>query len=400
MRIAAVNISDYGSTGKIMLGIAAGARKQGHDVITFSRKWFGTAAREGHIYFGLAAEHAAHHAAGFITGDEGSGSYISTLLLIHELERFAPDVLHLHNLHGWYINLPLLFSYIKKNGIKTLWTLHDCWAFTGHCPYFDYAKCSRWKNGCGSCPQYKMYPSSMLDNSHKMYCRKSKWFTGVADLTLVCPSRWLAEHVKSSFLSDYTLKVIHNGMDTDTFTYRDSDFRERHGIGSDETVILGVAFDWEKRKGIDVFSKLNEVLGDGYRTVLVGADASVCEGLPERAVCIPRTQDQIELAEIYSAADVFVNPSREDNYPTVNMEAISCGTPAAVFDTGGSAESVLPGCGTVVARDDIETLADAVRQLRSEKKDRSAMHLQAVRSFDDSIMTDAYLRLLEGDMDA
>jgi glycosyltransferase involved in cell wall biosynthesis len=399
MRIAALNISDYGSTGKIMSGIAEEARKQGHEVRTFSRNWFGTVKKEGHCFFGLPLEHAVHHAAGYLTGDEGSGSVISTLMLINELKRFSPDVIHIHNLHGWYVNLPLLFSYIKKHKIKTVWTLHDCWAFTGHCPYFDYTGCEKWKDGCRDCPSYKSYPSSLFDNSYKMYRRKKSWFTGVEDLVLVCPSRWLAGLAKRSFLGDYPVEVIHNGIDTDTFSYRESSFRADHGISADEIVVLGVAMNWEKRKGADVFPQLEKALGTGYRTVLVGTNGSGFEGMSENTVFVPGTSDQTELAEIYSAADVFVNPSREDNYPTVNLEAICCGTPAVVFDTGGSPEAVCEGNGAVVAKDDISGLAEAVKTIINYKEDRYNIGRNASETFDVSVMADSYLRLLEGETD-
>ena len=399
MRIAAVNISDYGSTGKIMLGIAEEARQRGHEVRTFSRGWFGTTEREGHRYFGIPVEHAAHHALGYVTGDEGSGSVISTLMLIEELKKFRPDVLHLHNLHGWYLDLPMLFGYIKKNDVRTIWTLHDCWAFTGHCPYFDFTGCSKWKGKCSGCPVYRAYPGSLFDNSRKMHARKKKWFSGIGDMTLVCPSEWLSGLVRSSFMGGYPVRVIHNGIDTGIFSYRESDFRDVYGIRENEKIVLGVAFDWEKRQGIDVFPQLEDMLGEDYRIVLVGNDGSGFDMLSERTVCIPRTADQTELAEIYSAADVFVNPSREDNYPTVNMEALSCGTPAAVFDTGGSPESVLDGCGAVVPKNDIPALADAVREIVSAGPDRAEISRKAAGSFDVSVMTDGYLGLLEGDAD-
>ena len=200
-------------------------------------------------------------------------------------------------------------------------------------------------------------------------------------------------------MGGYPVRVIHNGIDTGIFSYRESDFRVVYGIRENEKIVLGVAFDWEKRKGIDVFPQLEDMLGEDYRIVLVGTDGSGFDMLSERTVCIPRTADQTELAEIYSAADVFVNPSREDNYPTVNMEALSCGTPAAVFDTGGSPESVLDGCGAVVPKNDIPALADAVREIVSAGPDRAGISRKVAGSFDVSVMTDGYLGLLEGDAD-
>ena len=395
MRIAQINISSYGSTGKIMLQIAQEARTQGHDVLTFSRKWWRNKEIEGHQYFGLPLEHALHHATGYITGDEGYGSVISTAMLIRKLKKFRPDVLLLHNLHGWYICLPMLFDYIRREGIRTVWTFHDCWPFTGHCPYFDFVKCDRWKEECGNCPSFRNYPASLFDNSRKMLSRKKKWFTGIRDMQIICPSEWLADLVSMSSLIAYPVSVIHNWIDLSVFKYRDSEIRARYSrITDSEKVVMGVAFDWEKRKGLDVFLSLREMLGDGYRIVLVGTDEKTDELLPDDIISIHRTENQEELAELYSAADVFVNPTREDNYPTVNMEAIACGTPVATFRTGGSPESVPQSCGIVVGKDDTESLAEAVIKLCENREGFRNSCIRYAVNFSSSEMTSRYLDVL------
>lgn len=359
MRIASVNISDYGSTGRIMLQLSEAVRNSGNRAVSFSRNWWKHADAPDHCYFGYKTEHLMHHALGYLTGREGSFSYFSTADLVDRLREFQPDILHLHNLHGWYINLSLLFGYIKQSKVKVIWTLHDCWPFTGHCPYFDYVGCGKWTEGCRDCPQISGYPQSLPDNSAVMYEKKKECFTGVEDLTVVCPSHWLAELAGRSFLGGYDIRVIHNGIDTSVFRRIPSEFRSSHGIKEEDKLILGVASGWEERKGIDVFPVIRDVLGSGYRIVLVGVGGESRHGL-DGIIPIGLTSDQEELAEIYSAADVFVNPTREDNYPTVNLEAISCGTPVVTFDSGGSAETIPPGCGISVAKDDTAAMTDAI----------------------------------------
>ena len=397
MNIASINISDYGSTGRIMLYLSDYARRAGHDSVTYSRNWWGNRIRSGHFFFGYKTEHLIHHALGIITGMEGTFSFYSTAELIKQLNSFHPDILHLHNLHGWYINLSLLFDYIKQNHVKVVWTLHDCWPFTGHCPYFDYVGCEKWISGCRDCPQYRDYPESLTDNSARMYEKKKSLFSGVKDLTVVCPSSWLAELVGKSFLGSYDIRVIHNGIDTSVFRNTSSSFRADHGIMEDDRMILGVASGWAKRKGIDVFPGLKEQLGDKYKIVVAGIEKGdlTRTQLPDGTITIERTTDLDELAQMYSAADVFVNPTREDNYPTVNLEAISCGTPVVTFDTGGSAEAIASGCGISVSKDDIKGMADAVRTICKDRFSYSENCNKASCSFDIDRMAEQYLSLYE-----
>lgn len=393
MRVASINISDYGSTGRIMLQLADAARRAGGEAVTFSRNWWGHGNSEGHVYFGFKTEHFLHHALSYLTGREGSFSFFSTISLIRRLESFRPDIIHLHNLHNWFICLPLLFNYIRENHIRTVWTFHDCWPFTGHCPYFDFTGCEKWRTGCSGCPVYRSYPGSLTDNSPGMYRRKKEWFSGIEGLTVVCPSEWLAGLVRQSFLSQYDIRVIHNGIDTASFRPTDSRIREKLGIGGSDKMVLGVASGWEERKGIDVFAELRKGLGDHFRIVLVGVEEAQKKDLPYGIIPVSRTSSVHELAELYSAADVFVNPTREDNYPTVNLEAIACGTPVVTFDTGGSPESVLEGCGAVVPKDDVEALIKAIDTVSSGKEDRSEYLKKAAESFDSKLMAESYIEL-------
>ena len=339
MRIVQINGGAKGSTGKIMMGIADVARTQGHEVmcaspITSTNRDAG--ANCGYYRIGTYNSRRVNVAFARITGYNGCFAWVETYKLLKKIDEFQPDIIHLHNLHDSYINLPMLFSYIKKHDIPVVWTLHDCWAFTGHCPHFTIAKCDKWKTGCHGCKQYKDYPASIFDNSELMWKLKKKWFTGVKNMTIVTPSEWLAGLAKESYLKEYPIQVINNGIDLDVFKPTKSDFREKYGISPSECVILGVSFGWNYKKGLDCFVKLRNELNEQYRIVLVGTDSSIDKQLPSGIVSIHRTQNQKELAEVYSAADVFFNPTREEVLGLVNLESLACGTPVVTFNTGGS----------------------------------------------------------------
>lgn len=396
MKIVEINTCGYGSTGKIMLQIAEKTREKGHTVTTFSRKWNNNKNQtDNHIYFGTFLENALHHVFAEITGFSECFSFFGTLSLISKLKKCKPDIIHLHNLHGWYINLPLLFKYIKKNSIKTVWTLHDCWSFTGHCPYFDIANCDKWKSKCHNCPQFKEYPKSFFDNSKFMYRLKKKWFTGVENMTIVTPSEWLAGLVKESFLKDYPVKVINNGIDLDVFKPTDSDFRKKYAL-ENKYIVLGVAFGWGKRKGLDIFIELaNRLDKEKYKIVLLGTDDNVDKLLPDNIIPIHKTQNQTELAEIYTAADVFANPTREDNFPTVNMESLACGTPVVTFDTGGSPECIDETCGAVVEKDGIDAMYNEIIRICETKPYSKDDCLKRAYGFDKNKKFKEYIKLYE-----
>lgn len=365
MRVAVINAVPYGSTGKIAFGLADALQQQGHKTLcTAGFTWSGC-SREDFFLTSNLWEKTLHTLLAKLTGRIGTFSRGPTRRLLRRLDAFSPDLVHLHNLHGWFLNLPMLFSYLRERGIPVVWTLHDCWSFTGHCPHFDAIGCEKWKTGCHDCPQYRAYPGTFFDFSRPMYENKRRWFTGLEELTLVTPSRWLAARLSESFLSDYPVEVIPNGVDRRVFCRTESDVRDRLGLGS-RHLVLGVSYAWNERKGLDVFCRLAEELGDGYAVLLVGVDESVRKQLPACVLSIARTADRRELAELYSACAVFVNPTREDTYPSVNMEALSCGAPVVGFDVGGSSEIFDSTCGVAVARDDVDALTDAVRWVCTE----------------------------------
>ena len=286
----------------------------------------------------------------------GFNSHKATKRLIEKIKSFEPDIIHLHNLHGYYVNIELLFNFLKEYKKPVVWTLHDCWAFTGHCAYFS--GCDKWRTHCEKCPQKKEYPRSLLcDKSYLNYDKKKSLFASVDEMVIVTPSVWLKELAESSFLNKYPIKVINNGIDKNIFKPTESDFSKRYGI-EDKKIVLGVASVWDQRKGFDSFLKLAEMLDERYVIVLVGVSEKQKKTLPANIIGISRTNSAKELAEIYTASDVFVNPTLQDNYPTTNLEAQACGTPVITFRTGGSVESVTSQ--GIVEQGDLEGLKEKI----------------------------------------
>lgn len=329
-----------------------------------------------------------------IAGNYGFDAKHTTKKLIKTLKKINPDIIHIHNIHSHACNLEILFNYIRKNNIKTYWTFHDCWAFTGYCPHFDMIGCDKWKSQCYNCIQSSQF-SWFFDRSKYLYNKKKQILSNL-NLTIITPSEWLAGLVKQSFLKDYPVKVINNGIDLSIFKPTKSNFREKYNI-EDKFIILGVAYGWGIRKGLDVFCKLSEQLeNDKYKIVLVGTDDNVDKQLPDTIISIHRTQNQTELAEIYTAADLLINPTREENYPTVNMEAIACGTPVLTFDTGGSPEILDNECGSIVPKDDIDAMFKEIIRISSDKPYLVDACLNKAKEFNMDDRFSEYIKLYEG----
>jgi len=398
MRIAQINMYQNGSTGNIMRNIAVHARKENLLIDTYSTNAFTyryhklPEAPLGHYYYGTYLENMIHYFTGRTIGFNGCFSYFATKRLITNLKKTKIDILHLHNLHGYCINLPVLFRYIKRQNIKVIWTLHDCWSFTGHCPHFEMVECEKWKHGCKKCPQIKSYPASILDDSTFMYKLKKKLFNDVSNMTIVTPSEWLAGQVKKSFLKEYECRVINNGIDLDTFRPIESDFRKKYSC-EEKVIILGVASSWGIKKGLDIFARMAGELDEKYQIVLVGTNDIIDKQLPQNIISIHRTENQTELALIYSAADLFVNPTREDTFPTVNMEALACGTPVLTFQTGGSAEIIDKTCGSVVQKDDWDSLINEIVRIGKERPFSEKSCIDRAKHFDENIKYEEYIRL-------
>ena len=390
MEIVQINATcGIGSTGKICVGISELMTERGignRILCSVSNGYYLGNKYSNYAYTKFQALKSR------VFGNYGFNSKAETQRMIAELEKIKPDIVHLHNIHGHDCNLKMLFTYFKENKIKLVWTFHDCWAFTGYCTHFDMINCDKWKTGCYNCPQKNSY-SLLIDKSNKLFERKKKLFDGL-DLTIVTPSKWLADIVKQSFLKEYPVVVINNGIDLGVFKPIASSFREKYGI-QDKKIILGVAFVWNTHKGLDVFVELSKRLPSDYQIVLVGTNDEIDKQLPNNVISIHRTQNQRELAEIYSAADVFVNPTREDNYPTVNMESIACGTPVITFRTGGSPEMVDDATGAVVERDDVDTLEREIVRIcvnRSYYKDGC---VSKAKKFDKNERFEEYIELYE-----
>lgn len=360
MRILMINVvCGIRSTGRICTDLAAALEAQGHEVkIAYGREGVPEQYKKYAVRIGNDWDVNLHGVKARLFDACGFGSIRATREFINWVKKYDPDVIHLHNIHGYYINIDILFDYLRSCGKRILWTLHDCWGFTGHAAFCEAANCERWISGCYECPKKKDYPASFIEKSRENWNKKKNLMDRIPNLTIVTPSEWLANLAKKSFLSQYPILVIHNGIDTSVFKPTNSDIKERLGI-KNKQMILGVAALWERRKGIDDFIKISEKLPDQYKVVLVGLSSKQIKHLPETIIGIERTSSVNELVELYSAADIYVNPTYEDNYPTTNLEAIACGTPVVTYNTGGSGESAKM-FGTVVNKGQFDEIVKSI----------------------------------------
>jgi len=395
LKVLQINtVCGVGSVGRIVRQIHEALREKGHEsYIAYGRKPLGC---DGAIRIGGDLDVYFHVFLTRVFDLHGFGSKKATKKFLKIVEEINPDIIHLHNIHGYYLNIEVLFDFLKSFDKPVVWTLHDCWAFTGHCSYFTYAKCERWKTGCYSCPEKKSYPRSVIfDNSKSNYARKKKAFTGAKNMTLVTPSQWLAGLVKESFLRDYPVQVIPNGIDTEVFKPTPSDFKKRYGLDG-KFLILGVANVWEKRKGFDYFLDLSKYLSDDEIIVLVGLSDERIKNLPNNIIGIKRTNSAKELAEIYTAADVFFNPTLEDNYPTVNLEAQACGTYVITFDSGGAKETIISKeSGIAIKPCNAEDIMNLIRVLRSKGRKAANVDSCARSVISHRFMVGSYISLYE-----
>lgn len=350
MKVLMINsVCGIRSTGRICTDLANILTNEGHEVkIAYGRENVPEKYEKFAVRIGNTTNIMKHVICTRLFDDHGFASRKATKEFLKWADIYDPDLLWIHNIHGYYINVRMLFEWIKKRpNMQVRWTLHDCWAFTGHCTYFTMARCDRWKDYCHDCPKKTAYPSSYLfDKSYKNFVIKKNLFTGVRNLTLITPSRWLCELVKESFLCEYPIQVVNNTINTSLFKPTPSNFKEKYGLEG-KKIILGVASIWDERKGLTDFVRLSSMIDSSYSIVLVGVDEKQAKKLPKNITVIRRTDSAEQLAEIYTASDVFFNPTYEDNYPTVNLEAVACGTYVVTYKTGGSPESAGEGAGVV-----------------------------------------------------
>ena len=386
--------SNKGSTGKIAENIGLTALQDGwRSYIVHGERYSGKTILED-ISFNSTFSEYVHYIISILFDAHGKGSYLTTKKIVKRIREIKPDIVHLHNIHGYYINYKLLFNVLNELNIPIVWTMHDCWPFTGHCVYFDKVGCEKWKEICECCPQLDSYPRAFIDFSKRNYTDKKKYFTQLKNLTLVPVSNWLSSLVSQSFLAKFPRVVIHNGIDLNVFKPRESDLRSQLKLNG-KKVILGVADGYGTRKGLNDFIQLSNYLNDEYQIILIGVTESDCAKLPKKIQYLYRTSNQTELAEYYSMANVYVNPTYEDNFPTTNIEALACGTPVITYNTGGSPEAINDQTGIVVEKGNISLLCDSIIRLCNEDRDliRKQCLLRAEGEFDMNKRFKEYLNL-------
>ncbi len=369
MKVLIINVvCGIRSTGRICTDLATALEKQGHEVkIAYGRETVPEQFEKYAVRIGTSFDVKLH---GFYarTFDKcGFGSKKATENFIAWVKEYNPDIIHMHNLHGYYINVSILFDYLKTCRKKVIWTLHDCWAFTGHAAYCESVNCNKWIEGCNNCPKIGDYPKAFSDNSRSNWINKRTAFSGVPNLQIVTPSDWLASLVEKSYLNQYSVTVIRNGVDIRTFKPTNGNIKEKLRI-NDKKIILGVAALWEPRKGLNDFISLSKMISEDYVIVLVGLSKAQIAELPNNVIGLERTDSPNELAELYTSSEVYINPTYEDNYPTTNLEAIACGTPVITYRTGGSGESATMN-GIVVEKGDVESILKALENLPSKTID-------------------------------
>lgn len=328
----------------------------------------------------------------------GLGSKEATKILINQIKELCPDLIHLHHLHGYYINIEILFEYLSSCNIPVVWTFHDCWSFTGGCAYFDYVGCEKWQVECCNCEQKLEYPKSLFfDRSRENFLLKRNIFNSVNNLTIVPVSNWLEQKVKLSFLKKYPTQVLKNGIDLKIFYPKKSKavINDLYGLNN-RFVILGVASTWDRRKGLEEFIALDNHLDKrDFVIILVGLSKKQMNEIPDSIIGIQRTDSIVQLVDLYSAADVFLNPTFEDTFPTTNLESLACGTPVITYDTGGSVESVNEFTGIIVPKGNIVGLVDAIHEIRinGKKSYEQACRKYAEENFDASVRFKDYISL-------
>ena len=363
MKVVQINTTlNTGSTGRIAEEIGQTLIAAGHSsYIAHGRP--GGESQSQTIKIGSSFDQKLHGLQTRIFDTHAFASTTATKKIVDEITCINPDIIHLHNLHGYYIHAGVLFNFLKERKKPVIWTLHDCWSFTGHCCYFDFVKCDKWKTHCEKCPLQKRYPESFVfDNSYKNFDVKKQLFNGVENLTLVTPSHWLGGLLQQSFLKDYPVSVIHNGVDLSVFKPVDeSELTIKKKLSIDDgAVVLGVASVWDRRKGLKDFIQLSERIKPEDKIVLLGLSKEQQQGLPQNIIGIERTENLNEMVQLYNLATVFVNPTWVDNFPTTNIESLACGTPVITYNTGGSVEAVDESTGWIIEKGNIDGLVNAI----------------------------------------
>jgi glycosyltransferase involved in cell wall biosynthesis len=380
------------STGRICTDLARVLEAQGHTVkIAYGRESVPETAKDLAVPIGSPLGVRLHGLKARLLDASGFGSRFATKQFLRWVREYDPDVIHLHNIHGYYLHVGLLFDYLRSSGKRVIWTLHDSWAFTGHSPICELKRCEKWTSGCGGCPLHRLYPASLVDRSSANWKRKKACFTGFGGMTVVTPSHWLASCAERSFLAEHPVKVIENGIDTTVFHPRRSDFLADSGLEG-KRILLAVSTVWDDTKGLSDYLKLADRLGEPWRLVLVGMTKKQIEQLPPTVTGLERTSDPERLAEIYSASDLFLNLSYCESFSMVNVEAYACGVPVLSYEAGGTAETVLPNCGKLIPKGDLDALIDAIRSYWPTDERPARVHPDLI-SVDRKRMLERYISL-------
>ena len=382
-KIAVINSTSDGSTGQLARKIIENYKGKGRLFCFYGNKYDNvTLIKINRI------KDIASHSISRIDGKDGFHYKALTKKLVKELEAYKPDIIHLHNLHGYYLNMPILFDYINKNNLKVVWTFHDFYPLTGRCAVPQ--ECELFVNGCNSkCPNRSNYPYAIVHKEHKMFLKKKKLLSSIKNLKIVTPSNFLAEYVKKSYLNKYDIEVIHNGIDLNKFKYEQSDLKEKLGISKDKIVLLDVMLPISVHKGIAYINKLANELDDQYQILLIGRNDDNIP-LSKKIIHIPFVKQE-ELHLYYSIADLFINTTISDNYPTVDMEAIACFLPVVSFDTGGSKEIVTSDVGKIVTKKDYESFKKEI-ELTLKNPPKKENFSSRRNEFDEKLMVNKYLK--------
>jgi glycosyltransferase involved in cell wall biosynthesis len=397
MKVLQINTTgNSASHGRIAAGIGKQLILGGHEsYLAYGRP--GNECESELIKIGGKLDQGLHMVKSRLFDRHGFSSADATRSLIRKIDQVEPDIIHLHNLHGYYLNIEVLFTFLKEWGKPVAWTFHDTWPITGHCSYFEHMNCFKWETLCYDCPNIKGYPKSwFIDNSRKNYLQKKALFTGLKNLVLVSPSQWLAKYLKRSFLSDFEVRIIYNGVDTVKFN-PELEGLTKGKFSLTKKYILGVANIWDERKGLRDFISLRRILDDEIEIVLVGISGQQKKALGNGIRGILRTESVSDLASLYAGAEAFVNPTYLDNFPLVNIEALSCGTPVITYRTGGSHESVDDSTGAIVEKGNVSALHDTIMQVINDKNLFSAgkCRERAIEKFSAEDRYKDYLRLYE-----
>ena len=389
-KVFQINECLHFSTGKIAQQIGEVAIAEGWEsYIAYSKREPEMPSRSTVFRVGNLIDSYIHYAENLLFDREGLSSRLATRKLVKQLKEIKPDVVQLHNIHDHWLNYKILFEYLNATNIKVVWTLHDCWAFTGHCFHFETKGCGRWKTECFDCPLQKEYPKTYRDRSRKNFELKKCLFVDNKNLTVVACSEWMANLARHSFLKDKRIEVIHNGIDLNVFN--SADRGERDG----KFRVLAVSNVWNKEKGFFDILKLRELMPSDYLMTVIGLSKEQINSLPEGIQGIERTRDVNELVKLYSESDVLINPTYADTFPTINIEALACGTPVITYKTGGSPEIIDEKTGIVVEQGNLEALAIAISSLRYKPLDSKDCRQRAEALFKKEDCFRDYIKLYQ-----